>query len=336
MDKNASYRRWTGTFAVAGAVILGGLLPGLLPGTAQAAPVTLTGNYLQVGISDRGTFGSNGSTPPGIRHDPTGLQNFCPGGICNDYLTPGTPHDGFSIVTGQSGVMTNSNNGASSFGTGSPTLLAGAAALGYDNAASWTGSNALLSVTNSYFFNDGDEIIRIITTITALQELTDVAFGRSNDPDPDVNLHGSFATVNTRGDSTTAPENLVSSAGAVSGLVLGILNLPGDPYLSNTGISSFCCSPDNPYNVLAGYGPTAPGSITGDYGLQMAWDIGDLATGQSATINYAFVFGDNQETVGTVVSAPAPLALFGLGVAALAFARRFQGRSHDRSHDRSA
>src|SRR5947207_562339 len=65
--------------------------------SSQAAPLTLTGNFLKVGISDAGTLGSNSATSPGILHDPTGTQNFCPGGICNDYLTPGTPHEGFSF-----------------------------------------------------------------------------------------------------------------------------------------------------------------------------------------------------------------------------------------------
>lgn len=306
-------RQIAAVFAVAGGLVAAG--------TASAAPVTLTGDYLQVGISDYGTFGSNGNSAPGIRHDATGTQNFCPGGICNDYLTPGTPHDGFSIVSSQFGMSTNSNNGGSSFGIGSPTILTGGAALGYDNAASWTGANAFVQVTNSYFFNDGDQIIRIMTTLTALQSLTNVAFGRSNDPDPDVNLYGSYNTVMTRGDSTTAPEDLVSSAGVISGLVLGMLNL--STFDSNTGISGSCCSPTNPYTVLGGFGAISPGTATGDYGLQMAWDIGDLALGQSATINYAFVFGDDQETVGTVpVPAPAPLALFGIGFAALAALRR--------------
>ena len=49
-------------------------------GMAAASPVTLTGNYVQVGVSDFGTMGSNGGTAPGMLHDPTGAGNFAPGG----------------------------------------------------------------------------------------------------------------------------------------------------------------------------------------------------------------------------------------------------------------
>ncbi len=89
---------------------------------ANATPLTLTGNYLQVGISDYGTFGSDGSTEPGILSDPSGTGNFYPGGIANDILTPGNPHDGFAISSDQTGFEVNDNNGASAFGTASPTL----------------------------------------------------------------------------------------------------------------------------------------------------------------------------------------------------------------------
>ena len=35
----------------------------------------------------------------------------------------------------------------------------------------------------------------------------------------------------------------------------------------------------------------------GDYGLQMAWSIGDLMAGQTATIEYDYIFGTNQPRV---------------------------------------
>jgi hypothetical protein len=51
---------------------------------AGATPLTLTGNYVQVGISDYGTFGSDGNAEPGILNDPSGAGNFYPGGVPND------------------------------------------------------------------------------------------------------------------------------------------------------------------------------------------------------------------------------------------------------------
>ena len=269
--------------------------------SASAAPLTLTGNYLQVGISDYGTFGSDGSTEPGLLHDPNGTGNFRPGGIPNDYLTPGTPHDGFAVYSNETGLITNDNSGTSGFGTAPPTLLTGAAAKGYDNAANSTITySSFLTISNSYYFNKDDEQVKVVTIITALANLTNVSFGRSEDPDPDLNQYGTFDTVNTRGDATTAPADLVSAAGQYTGLTLGILNQSGNTYPHNTEISSFCCSNDDPRNVLANTDTLAyPATNVGDYGLQIAWALGDLAAGQSKEIDYSYVFGTHQGSVAT-------------------------------------
>jgi hypothetical protein len=204
----------------------------LAAGAASASPVVLTGDFLKVGISDHGTFGSDASTEPGILHDPTGTQNFYPGGIPNDYLTPGTPHDGFAFKSDQTGWTTNDNDGGPVWN--SPVLLTGAAALGYQNAAQWIGNFGGLTITNTYLFNSADEQIKILSTLTnnTGQDLTNLYFGRSEDPDPDVNAFDTYATVNTLGDSVTAAKNLASAAGANTGLTIGILN--GANFVSNT------------------------------------------------------------------------------------------------------
>lgn len=292
----------------------------------HATPVALTGNYLEVGISDYGTFGSDGSTEPGLLHDPTGMGNFYPNGIANDYLTPGNPHDGFAINSTQTGFLQNDNNGAGSdFGTTSPTQTG-------PTSATWSGSTASgVGITNSYSFGANNEQIQITTTLTnnTGSELDGLYFGRSEDPDPDLNTYGTYATNNTRGDATTSPANLVSGAGAYTGLTIGILNTSGT-FASNTSISYGCCSTSDPVAVFNGtdyadYGANYPIIDNGDYGLQMAWNLGTLAAGSSDTITYEYVFGTNQATVTMPSGVPEPgtWALMMAGIAMIGAALRF-------------
>ncbi|MDZ4375709.1 MAG: PEPxxWA-CTERM sorting domain-containing protein [Phenylobacterium sp.] len=277
-----------------------------MAGAAQAN-VTLQGDYVQVQVNTGGSFSS-------LKHDPTG--NGAPG--VNDYITPGTPHDGFSVRSDQTGWLANDNDGggfgSGSFGSATVTNLSGGA---YDFAATWTGGNGSLEITNYYFFNAGDERINVQTTITALQDLTNLSFARSVDPDPDVNTNGNYDTLNQRGNDIFGVTDFIGAAGQTTGLTLALLNLSGDTYVRNTRIDFDCCSNIDPTTVLAG---SANGPLVGDYGLNMAWLIGDLAQGGSATINYAYVVGENIDDAGGGVGAipePSTWAMMILGFGAV-------------------
>ena len=96
---------------------------------AQAAPVTLENGYVRAGVSDTGTLGSNGNNPPGILFDKTGTGNY---GV-NDFLTPGTPFEGFYLSGGGRSWFAD-NGGFTNFASASPTSLGA-------NSASWTGTS---------------------------------------------------------------------------------------------------------------------------------------------------------------------------------------------------
>lgn len=263
---------------------------------AANAQVNLQGDYVETTVNTAGSLAS-------LKHDPTGTGN--PG--VNDYITPGSPHDGFSINSDQTGFQANDNNaGGGSFGNAVVTDLSGGA---FDLAATVTVGNAFVSITNLYEYNTGDQRINVTTTVTALQTLTNLAFARSVDPDPDVNTSGSFGTNNQRGNLLFGVTDFVGAAGPDTGLTLGLLNLSGNAFAHNTAIGHGCCSNIDPNLVLTGYADSG----FADDSINMAWLIGTLSTGSSATIKYAYVVGDNIEVVGGGIPEPATWGMMILG-----------------------
>ena len=92
----------------------------------------LENNWVKAGVNkDAGTFGSGGNTSPGLLFDPTGTGTFNAG---FDYLTPGSPFDGFSVKVDGS----NYTNNNSSWG-GADIAATGALTNG-DNTLSWGGT----------------------------------------------------------------------------------------------------------------------------------------------------------------------------------------------------
>jgi hypothetical protein len=265
-------------------------------GTASSANVVLSGNYVQAGVNDSGTLGSGGWTSPGILYDPTGTSSY---GV-NDYLTPGTPWEGFYVGSTETGIVGNNNNGGGSI---TATALATDSSAGSSNQASWSGSyGGLFDISHIYQFNDGDARINISTTITALGNLTNLSFLRTLDPDPDVNTYGSFYTQNSRGTGSLAPNDYVYALGPSTGLPISLYS--NSSVTHNTGISSDWSTDPNFY--LAG---TDNGN--GDYTIGLAFFIDSLSLGQSVTLNYAYVMGNSLATIDVPpVATPIPAALF--------------------------
>lgn len=293
--------------------LCGAALALTLPGTAHAT-VTFFGDYIGVTVGNDGSLSS-------LKHDPTGHAAY---GV-NDYITPGTPHEGFSTNSTQGGFRQNGNASSDNYFGGPSLTLFGSDAMGYDFAASWTGADSLLSITNRFFYNTGDERIRILTTLTALSDITNLAFARSVDPDPDVNTSGSFDTNNQRGNALFGTDDFIGAAGPVTGLTLALVN-GGNPYTSNTLIGDTCCNNINPNLVLAG----GANNSSFDHSLNMAWSLGSLNAGASTTLEYFYAVGDRLENTGGPGAVPEPatwlMMLAGLGVIGGAMRRRGKQR----------
>ncbi len=290
-----------------------------LPIAASAAPVIVESPYIRTAIGDNGTLGFGGNTSPGLQHDPSGTGNW---GV-EDYLTPGSPWEYFGVSTHQTGTVGNNNEdwGVSPIFTTSGPLDVSATSA-FDYHVIWAGQygvggSAFFEITHSYFFNQNNERINIETTITALQTLTGGRFLRAIDPDPDVNTHGDYDTINSRGGAGIAPEDFVNSVGSHTGLTLGLFTR--SDMVHNTGISASWTT--DPEFYLAG---TNDGN--GDYVIGLAFDFGNLNAGESITMSYAYVMGGTLDTVDIPdpgqIPEPATLGLLGIGLFGLAAGMR--------------
>jgi outer membrane autotransporter protein len=261
--------------------VFGGALGGAMLISADVAvaqipgdSLVLEGDFIQTGVSNNGTLGVGGGINPGFIFDSTGTRNF---NIANDYLTPGTPYEGFSVRYNGSGVIVNNNHGGT-LGIGpsaAPTVVSSGVS-GYDNAVTWSGSiSGVLNMTHLYGLNNNGQRVEITTTITALTDLNDLKFARFIDPDS-----GGTNSINTRGNASLglAANDWVNSESETNGATLGLLSTSSVTH--NTAIVSFPWSND-PNVYLAGSGDSI-----GDDSIGLAFDIGTLLNGQSIELVY--------------------------------------------------
>lgn len=278
---------------------------GALPLAALATPVTIQDGYVQAGVSDYGTLGSDSNTSPGILYDATGSGSY---GI-NDFLTPGTPFEGF-YLTNALGASWGSNNTAypTDFGSGSPTQDS-------TTSAHWSGTSGdgMWTILNEYSLGtiSGQSVILINTTLTNNSDstATGLSFLRTLDPDPDVNAYGSYYT-----DNVVLSNDQACATGPSTGQTICIYS--DSSFTHKAGVSSAWST--NPSDYLSGVNDG-----NGDYAIGMGFNLGDLASGASTSFSYVYALGADLSTAsGGTVPEPGTLLLIGGGLAGLGFARR--------------
>jgi len=256
---------------------------------AVGTAYTLEGSYIKIGTNDWGTIGSFGNTSPGILYDNTGTGTF---NTAYDYLTPGSPFEGFAIKATSGSTYTAKSNNASGLGTDLTTTSFTNTSSGSRKEVVWSGSytpsggSKLYDVENTVGFDAGDKQIKISTKITAAQNLTNLELARFTDPDARAAAGDSTSTNNIRGSASVSANQLVYAEALVSKHIIGLYSA------ATTGVNT-AISPgwsQNPSDYV-NYAGTS--SKTGDDVIGLGFNIASLAAGDSIIFTYYYIFGSD-------------------------------------------
>ena len=285
----------------------------------QASPIVITGDYVYTQISDDGTLG-NGENYPGIQYDPSGTGTF-PGTLGKDFLQPGSPWEGFSVKSEETGVVANNN--VTFFHTDMipGTLTDLSASSPYDYYIRWAGTYfGYFEIVTDLYLNNNDQSINFMTTLKALTDLTNVSFARYIDPDQDVNDYNLFNTNNYRGYGVIPEANWVYAVGPDSNWTIGLFS--DSSITHNTGVS------DTPWSMNPAFYLGGTNDGDGDNAIGIGFLLGSLKQGESITFKYSYVLGVSPDdavghipTSSPVVPEPSTMLLLGVGLVGIAVCR---------------
>jgi len=238
----------------------------------------LENDYVKAGVNGTaGTFGSGGNTSPGLLFDSTGTGTF---NTAYDYLTPGSPFDGFAVKV--DGTNYSNNNGRSNdIDYDASGLTDGT------NTLTWNGSvRGVFNITNTYSLGATSPYIDITSSITMLTDASTLSFGRFIDPDARAADGDSSSTDNVLGYGTIPDSNVAFSEALSSRYALGLYSTDSNV---DAGITGWTTDADSyTFNAIDGEGDN---TNTGDNTIGLSWFWTGISTGDILTASYAYIFG---------------------------------------------
>ena len=268
--------------------IIAGVIMALLSTTALADTSSmnsgvagmgiLENSYIRAGVNGTaGTLGSGGNTSPGLLYDSTGTGTFNTG---YDYLTPGSPFDGFAVKV--DGTNYTNNNGGGLGITGDGIGLTNGT-----NTLSWTGGVAgVFDITNIYSLGTTSQYVDITTRITANTAMGTLSFGRFIDPDARAAAGDSSATDNVLGYGVIPDSNVAFSEALVSRYALGLYSTDSNV---DAGITTWTRDADSYTSNTAD--ASGGNTNTGDNTIGLSWVWTGVSIGDILTASYAYIFG---------------------------------------------
>jgi len=241
----------------------------------------LENEWVKAGVNgNTGTLGSGGSTSPGLLFDPEGTGTF---NSSYDYLTPGTPFDGFAVKVDGTNYANNNigdegvTKDTDGFVDGTDTLT-------------WSGGvTDKFNIDNTYTLEANKPFIDINTRIEMLVDAGEVNFAKYIDPDSQGMPGDSSSTDNVLGYGVIPNTNVAFSEATTSRYALGI-------YTTDTnvtaGVESWTQQADGyegtNYTDAEG-NPVNFGNSDDTIGISWTWT--GVTTGDILEANYAYIFG---------------------------------------------
>jgi hypothetical protein len=241
----------------------------------------LQNEWVTAGVNGTtGTFGSGGGTSPGLLFDPTGTGTF---NSSYDYLTPGSPFDGFAVKVDGTNYA-NNNTGATAIANDGNGLTDGT------NTLSWTGGvTGVFDITNSYTLAPNTPYVDITSSITMGVSATTLSFGKYIDPDSQGMPGDSSSTDNVLGYGVIPDTNVAFSEATTSRYALGI-------YTTDTNVTAGVESWTQEADGYSGTNYTDSSGNPVNYGnsddtIGISWTWTGISAGDILTASYAYIFG---------------------------------------------
>jgi len=287
--------------------------PQMVQADTVGGQVFLQGNYVEVGIHSNGYFGTSQNAPAGFHPigrtrlgfvADIGMDGWAVGTPpqSGDYFLPGGPEQGFGVKLG---TYTANNNGSGSLAQITPISLTETSLRA---EAVWVGQATsgadTLQVTRRATVKPNDLAFTIFVELRNTGSTTPsaVKYLETLDPDNDVDLGGDYTTDNSIiyqpgvGGNTSLAQ--VAAVGTVYPSVAVRLSTNDSRARVSVGgfsvrdpdvvLSAPACTPNG--STVCN---TAPGVVTrGDIAISLAYNLGDLAPGESVTFQYRYQLSD--------------------------------------------
>lgn len=291
-----------------------------LPGAHHATvgdDVFLGGNYIEVGVSKYGSFGTAADAPTGF-HPITAVRNNL--GLCvdgdgfdvgnapttGDFFLPGSPFEGYTVAykdsedtatealvaarTGDLGITNISTTDTSSGDTLSATTVG-------------TTTDGKLEITQVVSFNVNDKYFNVHVTYKNIssETLYDARYLRTVDPDQDKDLNGTYETKNS------VPKNPPEDSMAI---VIAKGPVTGDAFFYATSDSRARAAVgggSDPYGTdvyMEDGSALLQTESTDDVDISMTYDLKDIAPGASVSLDLINSLDPNaEEALGAIAAA---------------------------------